>query len=58
MALSGAVLGRQWVMWWGIGAVLVAILHFLRDYTVAMLLFLGLMLILFVVWRLLRREKG
>ena len=57
MALSGAVLGRQWVMWWGIGAVLVAILYFLRDYTVVMLLFLGLTLILFVVWRLLRREK-
>lgn len=57
MAIVGAVLRRQWVMWWGVGASVLAVLYFLRDYTFLALLFLGFLLILFVVWRLLKMGK-
>ncbi len=54
IAVTGALLRRQWVMWWGVISSLMAVLYFLRDYTVFLLLFLGVLLILFVVWRLLK----
>lgn len=53
----GAVLRQQWVMWWGIIAVIVAVLYFLRGFTFLALLFLGFLLILFVIWRLTKITK-
>lgn len=54
VAVVGALTRKQWAMWWGIAAVIIAILYFLRNYTVAALLFLGFLIILFVVWRLMK----
>ena len=36
----------------------IAALYFLRDFTVVLLLFLGFLLILFVVWRLMKMSKN
>lgn len=58
MIVVGGALKRQWMMWWGVGASIVAVLYFLRSYTAVWLLFLGLLLILFVVWRLLKTNKS
>lgn len=55
--VAGAVLRKQWAMWWGVIAVVVAILYFLRNFTALALLFLGFLLILFVIWRLLKIGK-
>lgn len=52
VAVAGAMLRQQWAMWWGIAATVLAILYFLRDFTVLALLFLGFLLIVFVIWRL------
>lgn len=57
VGVIGAILRKQWAMWWGIIAVVVAILYFLRNYTALALLFLGFLLILFVIWRLLKVSK-
>ena len=57
VGVIGAILRKQWAMWWGIIAVVVAILYFLRNYTALALLFLGFLLILFVIWRLLKVGK-
>jgi len=54
---SGALLRQQWVMWWGATAVIAAILYFLRGFTFLALLFLGFLLILFVIWRLTKMTK-
>lgn len=58
VAITGAVVGKQWIMWWGIVAVIVAVLYFLRNFTVLILLFLGAVLITFVIWRLLKVGKN
>lgn len=50
--IVGAVFRRAWAMWWGVIAVVLAVLYFLRDYTFLAPLFLGILLIIFVVWRL------
>lgn len=50
--IGGAMLRKQWAMWWGIIATVIAVLYFLRNYTFLVLLFLGFLLILFVMWRL------
>lgn len=55
--VTGALVRKQWVMWWGIISVIFAILYFLRNFTAMALLFLGFLLILFVVWRLLKVGK-
>lgn len=52
VAVVGAMMRQQWAMWWGIAATVLAILYFLRDFTVLALLFLGFLLIVFVIWRL------
>lgn len=52
VVVAGAMLRQQWAMWWGIVATVLAILYFLRDFTVLALLFLGFLLIVFVIWRL------
>lgn len=52
LAVAGALTRKQWVMWWSIAATIVAILYFLRTYTFMALLFIGILLIVFVVWRL------
>lgn len=53
----GAILRQQWALWWGIVAVVVAVLYSLRDFTFLALLFLGFLLILFVIWRLAKMGK-
>ena len=57
ITVVGALLRAQWAMWWGVCATIVAVLYFLRDYTFLVLLFVGFLLILFVVWRLLKVGK-
>ena len=57
LIVAAGLLRAQWGLWWGIIAVVVAVLYFLRSYTVVILLFLGFLLILFVVWRLLKINK-
>ncbi len=57
LLIAGALLRVQWAMWWGIVAVVVAILYFLRDYTALALMFLGFVIILIVIWRLLAVGK-
>lgn len=52
--IFGALLRKSWVMWWGLVATVVAVLYFLRDYAFLAPLFLGMILIIFVVWRLVR----
>lgn len=54
VAVVAALLSKQWAMWWGIVAVVLAVLYFLRDYTALALMFLGFLIVLFVVWRLLK----
>lgn len=55
--VAGAMLRQQWAMWWGIVATVIAILYFLRDFTFLALLFLGFLLIVFVIWRLTKVGK-
>ncbi len=57
LLIAGALLRVQWAMWWGVVAVVVAILYFLRDYTALALMFLGFVIILIVIWRLLAVGK-
>ena len=57
IVVAGAMLRQQWAMWWGIVATVIAILYFLRDFTFLALLFLGFLLILFVIWRLTKVGK-
>ncbi|MBH2007544.1 hypothetical protein I8H83_03000 [Candidatus Saccharibacteria bacterium] len=54
---AGALLRKSWVMWWGVVSVVLAVLYFLRDYTFLAPLFLGILLIIFVVWRLTKIGK-
>ncbi len=55
--VAGAMLRQQWMLWWGVTAVILAVLYFLRDYTFLALLFLGFLIILFVIWRLTKVAK-
>ena len=55
--IAGAALRKAWAMWWGVIAVVLAVLYFLRDYTFLAPLFLGILLIIFVVWRLAKMGK-
>lgn len=48
----GALRLKQWAIWWGVVGVVLAVLYFLKSYVWLMLLFLGVALIAFVVWRL------
>lgn len=57
VAIVAALMRKQWAMWWGIIATVVAVVYFLRNYTAFALLFIGLLLIVFVIWRLLRTNK-
>ncbi len=57
IGVVGALVNRPWIMWWGVISVILAVLYFLRNYTAFALLFLGLLLIVFVIWRLLKVGK-
>jgi hypothetical protein len=57
LLVVGALLSRNWAIWWGICASTIAILYFLREYTFLWLGFLGLLMIGIVVWRLLRNNE-
>lgn len=48
----GALLRKQWAVWWGIAATVAAIFYFIKEYTYLWLGLLGLALIALVVWRL------
>ena len=56
--VAGAMLRKQWAMWWGVASVIIAVLYFLRGYTFLVLLFLGFLIILFVIWRLSKTGKS
>ncbi len=57
LLVAGVVYRRQWAVWWGIAASVLAVLYFLRAYTFLWLGFLGLVLIAIVVWRLGRTSR-
>lgn len=57
LVVVAGLLRAQWALWWGIIAVVVAVLYFLRSFTVVLLLFLGFLLIVFVIWRLLKLNQ-
>lgn len=57
LLVAGAILGKQWAVWWGVAAASAAILYFLKDYVFLWLGFLGLVLIAIVVWRLTKLGK-
>jgi hypothetical protein len=57
VAIVAALMRKQWAMWWGIIATVVAVVYFLRNFTALALLFIGFLLIVFVVWRLLKVGK-
>ena len=52
LLLAGALTKVQWALWWGVAASIVAVLYFLKDSLFLVLAFLGVMLILIVIWRL------
>lgn len=52
LLIIGAATQRQWAIWWGIIASVLAILYFLKGYPFVWLAFLGFFLIGVVVWRL------
>ena len=58
LLVVAGVLRTQWALWWAVAAIVVAVLYFLRDFTAVLLLFLGFLLILFVVWRLMKMSKN
>ena len=57
LLIAGALLRKQWAVWWGIIASVGAILYFIKDYTFLWLGVLGLSLIALVVWRLTKIGK-
>lgn len=57
VAVVGALIRQQWLLWWGVVAVVLSVLYFLRGYAYLVLLFLGFLLILFVIWRLVKFDK-
>lgn len=57
LLVIGALRQAAWALWWGVAAVIVAVLYFLRDYPYMALAFLGLVLIAIVIWRLSRSRK-
>ncbi|MEO7904773.1 MAG: hypothetical protein ABIR91_03205, partial [Candidatus Saccharimonadales bacterium] len=58
LLIAGALTARSWATWWGVGAVALSVLYFLRGYTFVLLGLLGLMMIGIVVWRLLRSDRS
>jgi hypothetical protein len=58
LLVAGAILSKNWAIWWGIVATALAIVYFLRTYTFLLLGFLGLLLIAIVVWRLMRSSNA
>lgn len=58
LLIAGALLRKQWAVWWGIIASVGAILYFIKDYTFLWLGVLGLSLIALVVWRLTKIGKS
>lgn len=57
LLVAGALLRKQWAVWWGIAASVGAILYFIKEYTYLWLGLLGLALIALVVWRLSKLGK-
>ncbi len=55
---AGSLFRRQWAVWWGLTASIMAILYFIKDYTYLWLGLLGLVLIALVVWRLNKISKS
>lgn len=58
LVLAGVYLNKNWAIWWGIIASSLAVLYFLRDIAFAAFGFLGLLLIGFVIWRLIRQDDN
>lgn len=54
LVVAGVSTNKSWAIWWGITASSLAVLYFLRDIAFLAFGFLGLLLIGFVIWRLLK----
>ena len=59
--LIGAIRNKKWALYWGCGATIASIVYYLRNiimsYTWLMLIILGILLIAFVIWRLMKINK-
>lgn len=52
LLVAGVLLSKQWAIWWGLIASVLAVLYFLRDIAFLAFAFLGLVVIGIVIWRL------
>ena len=57
LLVIGVLRNKQWMIYWGGAGTILAILYYLRNYTWMMLIFLGILLITFVIWRLMKISK-
>ena len=55
--IVGALNNKQWVLYWGVVGVILSVLYFLKNFVWLMLLFLGVVLIAFVIWRLVKISR-
>ena len=58
LLVFGAMRQQSWALWWGLSAASLAILYFLRDIVFLAFGFLGLLIIGFVIWRLMKTQKS
>jgi len=52
LLIAGFLLKKQWALWWGVIASVLAVLYFLRDVAFLAFAFLGIVVIGVVIWRL------
>jgi len=57
LLIAGFLLKKQWALWWGVIASILAVLYFLRDVAFLAFAFLGLVVIGIVIWRLAQHDK-
>jgi hypothetical protein len=57
MLVCGALTHKPWVVRWGAVGVALAVAYFLKSYMWLLLIFLGIILSGFVIWRLLKQKK-
>ncbi len=58
LLVVGALTRRQWAVWWGVIASVLAILYFIKGYVYLWLGLLGLCLVGLVVWRLVKMNNN
>jgi len=57
LLIAGFLLKKQWALWWGVIASILAVLYFLRDIAFLAFAFLGVVVIGIVIWRLSRAHE-